>query len=256
MEGHTGIVKLLLSSRADVNGGGQMETNWTIKPDAPQLAAESGDINLVRYLLEKYSPAGDGPMAMVRTISYENAVWGAALYGHIHIVKLLPDHGIDPSNLRDNKCTPLPLSAFKGHTAIVKLLLDNISVRFPDKILGGNEALLVAAVRGGNLNTIRLLLKNKVNVNIPDSKSITALHAAAEIGHISILKLLINNKADVNAETEDGTTVLKRAFISQNIDAIKLLVNLKANALPITNNHYHYRDEIRDEYSNASGRGR
>ncbi|KAH0606454.1 uncharacterized protein H6S33_004115 [Morchella sextelata] len=216
MEGHTGIVKLLLSSRADVNGGGQMETNWTIKPDAPQLAA---------------------------------------LYGHIHIVKLLPDHGIDPSNLRDNKCTPLPLSAFKGHTAIVKLLLDNISVRFPDKILGGNEALLVAAVRGGNLNTIRLSLKNKVNVNIPDSKSVTALHAAAEIGHISILKLLINNKADVNAETEDGTTVLKRAFISQNIDAIKLLVNLKANDLPITNNHYHYRDEIRDEYSNASGRG-
>ncbi|KAI5838211.1 hypothetical protein DFP73DRAFT_600316 [Morchella snyderi] len=288
--GHTGIVKLLLLSGADINGGGQLLDKsgdgshldiqptpafsggddegavqsgrldpfgtrntaaqsggrfgntldlpinpFTSKPsssrlpDAAELPAMIGDINIVRYLLERYGSATvDDGQTTAQTMAYEDALAAAAAEGHTHIVKLLLDYGIDPNKRPKHRKTALMTAALKGHTAIVKLLLEKMTARLTDETPHGEEALLAAAW-GGNINIIRLLLDRKVKVNSGRPGSVTALHAAAEIGHIGILKLLIHSKADVNAVTRDGTTVLICVLKSQNADAIKFLVNLKSN---------------------------
>jgi ankyrin repeat protein len=60
------------------------------------------------------------------------------------------------------------------------------------------------ASENGHLETVKLLIANKADVNAKNNDGWTALMSASRNGHLEIVKLLIANKADVNAKNDKG----------------------------------------------------
>ncbi len=78
-------------------------------------------------------------------------------------------------------------------------------------ILATNTSLITAAEKG-DMATVKILLKNGVDVNAKDKAGWTALMKAINKGHKEIAKELINKGADVNAKNERDWMVLMKAI--------------------------------------------
>jgi ankyrin repeat protein len=125
------------------------------------------------------------------------------------------------------------------------------------------ERRLVDAVQQGDKDSIRTLLKQKVDVNAPQGDGMTALHwaafhedadtaalligaganvkattrigaitpllIAAKNGNALIVKALLDAGADANSATADGATALMTAAISGNAGTVAELLNHGAN---------------------------
>jgi ankyrin repeat protein len=89
--------------------------------------------------------------------------------------------------------SPLMLAALRGHTDLVRKLID----------------------RGGDVN----------------KTGWTPLHYAATGGHVEIIKLLLENHAYVDAESPNGTTPLMMAAHYGTQDAVKLLLEEGADPM-------------------------
>lgn len=84
---------------------------------------------------------------------------------------------------------------------------------------------LLKAERDGDIETIKILLKNGADINskqTPDGA--TALIWAAVEGHMDMVKLLLDNGADINATNNVGMTALMGAAKVGNIEVVKLLL--------------------------------
>lgn len=122
-----------------------------------------------------------------------------------------------------DKCgrTPLSWAAEKGHTAMVKLLL-NLGANADCKDIGGQTPLSWASKRGHE-EVVRLLLREGVD---PDSKSEsgrTPLSKAAANGHTSIVQLLLAAGVEVESRDEDDVTPLLRAVQNGHTGVVQLL---------------------------------
>lgn len=89
-------------------------------------------------------------------------------------------------------------------------------------------ALQIASSKG-HKEVVRLLLKNKANVEETDTSGWTALHYAASNGYKAVTRLLLESKADPTSKTETGLTVLRLAILSCRAAVVRLLLQYNAN---------------------------
>ncbi len=83
---------------------------------------------------------------------------------------------------------------------------------------------LVEAMQDQDVSTARVLLQQRVNVNVPQADGATALAWAAHWDNLEIADLLIRAGADLNAANEYGVTPLALACANgSNAMAVKLL---------------------------------
>ncbi|MDW7682211.1 MAG: ankyrin repeat domain-containing protein, partial [bacterium] len=90
--------------------------------------------------------------------------------------------------------------------------------------------------RSGNEKELKNLIKAKINLNLglkPDST--TALMAAVEGGHLQIIKLLVENGADINAKRKFGYTSLMIAIQRNQVEIAKYLIKVGADIHMFTN---------------------
>src|ERR1017187_8711311 len=81
------------------------------------------------------------------------------------------------------------------------------------------------AVRAGDAESVRALLKQGVSVNTVDPLGGTALHDAVWAGDREIVALLIEAGADVNARhSEAGSTPLHYAIITNHVEIAEMLI--------------------------------
>jgi uncharacterized protein len=85
------------------------------------------------------------------------------------------------------------------------------------------------AVRGNTLDTVQLLLRSGATAKAANRYGITPLSLAATNGNAQMIEVLIKAGADPNAATPDGETVLMTAARTGNADAVKALVDHGAN---------------------------
>src|SRR5438045_7621481 len=103
------------------------------------------------------------------------------------------------------------MAAWKGHKAVVKLLLEtkaDLNVRDVDD---GRTALHRAASCRHEA-VVKLLLEAKADANLQDADDgRTALHMAAEYGYVAVVELLLETGADGNVQARDGRNALQIA---------------------------------------------
>lgn len=92
-----------------------------------------------------------------------------------------------------------------------------------------HRTLLHAAAVGGNLEIMRQLLKNNINVNAKDTLGDTSLQIATENNLTGIVRLLLAQRADPSVQNQAQETPLLTALESGYIDVAQQLITHGAN---------------------------
>lgn len=250
---HLGITKLLLEK------GANLEANTDDGSTGLHQAAFNGDIELVKLLLEKganfnalstsLSPPGVSVSSVpAAPLPAFKAPTTSFTFGSISTTpSLFGSTSTSASTFGSNRLsqnilaspTPPPSihalhqAAFKGHTDVVKLLLDkgaNIEVKNSD----GNTALLLAAWEG-HTETAKLLIDRQANIHTKNNIEKTALHLAAATNQASTIQLLIEKGFNIHAKDNNGDMPLHRAAYNGADAAALLLLNEGANYKALNN---------------------
>lgn len=134
----------------------------------------------------------------------------AAIYGHLHTLKMLQEKGLDINATTNHHSTPLHNAAWNGQSEIVAHLL------------------------GAG-----------VNANLKTTTGETPLHFAAWSGHVEVIKILIRGGAKVDTKNDDDKTPLDlaseykhdaaRDYLALPL-ALQRIADLKAAVLRFDNN--------------------
>ena len=153
-----------------------------------------------------------------------DALRQAALEGMIPQVKELLAGGIDPDASDQDGVTPLMLSSYNGHSAIVlELVAKGAVVDRKDRL--GRTALLYAA-SGPFPETVKILLDIGADRNIVDAgEHFTPLmHAAAE-GNLEVVRILLESGADPELTDVDGDNAETFARQAGHLEVAEMLHN-------------------------------
>ena len=141
----------------------------------------------------------------------------AVMRGHSGVVKILLEREDINPNQADTKFgrTPLVWAARVGNEQVVKMLLEREDVNPNQADTKYGQTLLSWAAENGHEGVVKLLLERKeVNPSQADTESgRTSLSWAAEYGHSRVVKVLLE-RGGVNpnqVDTKDGRTPLSRA---------------------------------------------
>ncbi|KAI1204678.1 ankyrin repeat-containing domain protein [Annulohypoxylon truncatum] len=117
----------------------------------------------------------------------------AALYGHVDMLGLLHDLGID-IEAEGKFGSPLRSASLQGNTSAVRKLL---SLGASTTGRGSRGDSLQAAAGKGYTHIMRLLISHKADVNQPGKPCGNPIQAASYHGHEEVVKLLIEEGADI-----------------------------------------------------------
>lgn len=117
--------------------------------------------------------------------------------------------------------------ARNGDLELAKKMLKENPAVFNSTNKEGYSPLTLACYRG-NIEIVRLMLKNNADINVNSTMG-TPLMAAVVKGNVDIVKLLIQKNANVNLQDANGTTALIYATMFKNYDIVSGLIKAKAN---------------------------
>lgn len=88
----------------------------------------------------------------------------------------------------------------------------------------GQNTPLHFAVMGGNIEIVKFLQNNCVEIDSTDGVESTPLMIAASLGFCEIITFLIDHGANVNHQNKSRDTPLHLAIYGKNFDAVFLLI--------------------------------
>lgn len=134
---------------------------------------------------------------------------------------------VDIANCDGN--TALNCAAYRGHHAMVELLLiEGSEVDVQDNVTG--KTALIKAAYGGHTKVVQMLLEAEADPDAIDSQGYGALAFAASFGHREVLHALLEYDADPDVADQFGITPLIHASARGDYLSVKML--LEAGATP------------------------
>ncbi|XP_056378829.1 serine/threonine-protein phosphatase 6 regulatory ankyrin repeat subunit A-like isoform X2 [Hyla sarda] len=156
----------------------------------------------------------------------------------VKIIRLLLDHDADiTSTTFLTGETPLHYCARIGNEDVLLEMIKHIGSNRMQQTMNrqaknGWSPLLVAAEKG-HTGIVRILLQNHARVDVFDEHGKAALHLACENGHDKIADVLLWHKAFVNAKTKLGLTPLHLCVQNGFNHLVKLLVETHLASIDI-----------------------
>lgn len=209
--GHGPLAIFLLEQGADPNAA---EAGYT----ALHAAVLRGEVELVEALLDhganlsasvEHGTAGrrfSADFSIRAQLIGMNALWLAAKYGEVEILRSLIQRGADPLFVSSTGVTTLQVAM--GNSG------SNLDHR-RDRI--GNAPLNYAENERTTLALAELLVELGVDVNAADNRGQTALHHAVLKDFVSVVEYLLASGADINAQNQREQTPLLLAATEQTI---------------------------------------
>lgn len=142
------------------------------------------------------------------------------------VVRHLLARGFDPNTLDPKRRSALLLAVSEPSPRVAELLIDALGVDLDAVNEAGENALMIAALRGHEALARRLVARG-AEVNKPGW---APLHYAATGGNTAIVRLLLERHAYVDAESPNGTTPLMMAAQYGSTESVKLLLAEGAQA--------------------------
>jgi len=137
------------------------------------------------------------------------------------VVAFLLEHKMDP-NIKDLKGVSLLFYMVKRQNIKGLELLLKAGAN-PEKA-GTDERPLIVAVRDGNLQIVRLLIKYGANLNVQDQEGNTALHICVRLHNFKLLRFLLEKGADARIFNVDGLAPIHLAARLGSIQSVKILL--------------------------------
>lgn len=226
-------------------------------------AADKGDVEMVRYLLESGAKADAiGFMGCI-------PICAASHKGHLEVVRLLIAAGVDVNKPNKDGKTPLAAAAmggFEGSPAVMRALIEAGADLEPpnDEVLSPLQAAafagslagvkfligaggdvsrmycgawtpLALAAHSGELEMVRFLA-TLADINQPCGTEgwNTAAHFAAGEGHTAVVRCLIEAGVDVQEANIYGVSLLHAAAEAGHTDLVSYLLSVGANKEALT----------------------
>ena len=183
------------------------------------FAAANGKLKILKHLIKDIT---------MKKRAYDLALFMAAQNGYGEIVKLLIQCGADFKSFHQ-ELRPIHIAALYGHLNVVKILIDNgvdIDVLDEDE----SETPLMKASFLGRYDVVKFLLQNgaKVDKNADDFLQ-TPLQCALEEGHLDVVELLMSYGANLDPQDGLDNTPLHFAMFKPHYDLITALIESGAN---------------------------
>src|SRR5262245_29455409 len=93
-----------------------------------------------------------------------------------------------------------------------------------------SNSTLIDAVKAGNGQMVRALLKQRSDVNVQEPDGMTALHWAVQGNDLEITQLLIRAGASTKSASRYGVTPLSLAATNGNATIVEMLLKAGADA--------------------------
>ncbi len=219
--GNLAVVQALLDHGAEVqarddNGGAPL--HWALNANTCEVAA---------LLIEK------GADATLRDARGRTPLHGVAQRGSVNVARLLLERGADIDAVDESGVFPLAIAA-SGKLEMVQFLLEQGARVAPaGKDAPPGRTPLHFAVWGGNVDTVRLLLDQGVDVDAADPDGETALRMAVREWATPIVECLLGSGASIDARDPGlGRTDLHLAAASGQIEVARLLLDQGADPAP------------------------
>ena len=167
---------------------GKPEESETSKNQSSLCAAsESGQIDVVRFLLEQGSDVNETDSLR------QSALAVASINGNLQVAELLIEHGADVNSRDAGGLTPLHVASRNGHLDIVRLLLDhNANLDASTRNL---KTALDVASHCGYIEIVKLLLRRGANANTRNAFGRTPAQEALVHRHTGVSELLAQHTA-------------------------------------------------------------
>ena len=153
-----------------------------------KLAAKKGHLEIVKWLLEKYS---------LKEYINEYLV-DACSSGHLELVKYLISNGA--------KAMGLSSAAYSGHYDVVQYLVEHGAPIY--------DALNRASIRGSS-DIVKYLIKNGADIHIDND---LALKYAVQYNDLDLVKFLVEHGADIYSRDDEAIRYAKHKRFQEIID--------------------------------------
>lgn len=150
------------------------------------------------------------------------------------IRELLSRGTFDIDSCSPEGATPLILAAERGHTQVVKYLIDMGA--YPYEVTDQGCTALHLACVNGHIDACKLLIdiRRDLDLEVTSNDGYTCLHMSALGNHADVMKVLIAAGEDTDSRLPDGRTPMHIAAMEGHLDALKVLLRARANALLTT----------------------
>ncbi|XP_071142006.1 uncharacterized protein [Mytilus edulis] len=177
-----------------------------------------GYTDFVQYLLNH----------QIRLINYPDSIGRTPLYaasrnGFIDIVQRLISNGADVNFCAQYEWSPLIIATYKGHSKIVKILLQSGAYANMARKLSP----LYIACQKGFLDIVQYLLKYNASTSYKNELGWTALHIACQNGHTKIVKELVKAGCNINVTEHKQWSALHVACANGHTTIVKILLQCK-----------------------------
>lgn len=207
---HLEAFKLILEAReGEIGPLRRADTSLSTSEMPLWVAAKLGRASLVASAIEaaKTDPSVD--LEAVDPTINRTPLHYASNKGHTSIVKSLLDAGVDVNRQDQYGRSPIHLAAMYGHVATARAILANgADVNVTDR---WGKSPLDSAERNGYYKIAVLLLQNGATPNANDSYLHAVLCAAAAYGYSEVVLKLIRAGAEPQKKDEYGMTPFQTA---------------------------------------------
>lgn len=182
-------------------------------------AAQSGHPRTVEFLNKMGADINDH-----NNINQSTALQCAVCSGHLDVVKKLHELGADVNFVNKYDYTAIRFAIKFNRPDIAKFLIENFKDIKLDYIDIDDEYSLIHSAASKNMaETINLLKKHGLSIDIQDHNASTPLHYAAFANNIAALQELLSLNANANIRNKDMKQAIHIAIAQRSEEAIKLL---------------------------------
>ncbi|XP_062606075.1 serine/threonine-protein phosphatase 6 regulatory ankyrin repeat subunit A-like [Saccostrea cucullata] len=212
------IVKLLIEKKMDKN---------IIQEEGETILHQCclwGKIEMCEYLVNNFSD-------LLEIMDNEGwtALHSACCGGSVEIVSFLIEKGMDINTLSNDGRSILHIACVNEKFEICEYLVENYPHLLDVKDKSSNTV-LHAAAWGGNVQIVKLLIENKMDIKIPRKNGETILHLCCRSGKMEMCEYLVNHFSDLlEIRDNNGWTVLHSACNGGSLEIVSFLECAKMN---------------------------